>query len=458
MHVDEIPFVYKNVYLRIYIMHLHSEFAHYNLTYTETVTCKYMLERGSQTSARGSILIMPNHHINESGDFCGFRYSCEAASPLSTFPMTNSLFRGSTVCECVFENDTQSMEFLANVVLQKEEFADKLSSFIGSLKNNDLPPKLDHIPENINASEENMDMRFFGRQSVDIVDWHPEVPYEIGIYHSFVRSFSEAALQHKIFIYCNSGCAYATNELLNLKNDLGDKIDCGTFADSEEIWWLRKAVSRSRSRLCFLLAKEFNLVIPSTEDLHRGTSGHMIAIPTIETFEHDIRRDSRDSSMVNSYCGCVDTTILRNGMILRGAPSQGLYIIRGPARSGPMRYGGGFGDSTVCGCLPTYPAEFNSHLSSYDPNDPNDVVLSNVKPIQARTIKRIATPSRDDDEVSLLEHSGNPAVYIDREIPQSGTNYVQVYDESYMNNLSKMQWNRDNGVVELIPICSYIRR
>ena len=97
--------------------------------------------------------------------------------------------------------------------------------------------------------------------------------------------------------------------------------------------------------------------------------------------------------------------------MFRGAP-------RGAGVNGAM-----FGSHHVCGAFPT-----RSPL---------------VPPASARNLNAVLV--NDGKEIVRVK-TGNDAG------PVSGKRHYMCFDEAFFKNLEKMQWNRDNGFVELIPI------
>ena len=133
-----------------------------------------------------------------------------------------------------------------------------------------------------------------------------------------------------------------------------------------------------------------------------------MAIPTSETLEHDIARISPERVAV--YNSCADTTKNANGFICNMHPSEGVWLFRGAPRG--SCYGSMFGDHKTCGVFPT----------------------------SAPRVRRAQSINVQDSECVVRLHSRaerEPYMY---------------FDEQYFKNMERMQWNRDNGFVELIPI------
>jgi hypothetical protein len=217
---------------------------------------------------------------------------------------------------------------------------------------------------------------------------------------------------------CTGGCPTAADQFCNLVIDVGDEWTAGDVAESEEAWWLRKVCQRARCRLIAMLAAKFGVKVPCVDDV-QAYDPQLLAVPTVETVEHDICQRgqhvySRQGSVV-VHNEAVDTTRVTNGVLCQMHPSEGYWLFRGASR-GTGVYGAMFGCHQTCGAIPTR-----------SPHVPHDT----AKSVNAVLVK--------DGDCIVRQEAG-------------GLQYHTCFDEAYMKNLERMQWNRDNGVVELIPI------
>jgi len=253
---------------------------------------------------------------------------------------------------------------------------------------------------------------------VDCKPWSPEVPDTIGLYHAYIRGYNRDARSHKLFIVCSGGCPKACDEFCNTVIDVGGEWTAGEIADSEEAWWLRRACQRARCRLIRMLADRFGVRVNSVDDVQAYYSSsqesHLLAVPCTDTVEHDICRLQNNRTAVHNLA--VDTTRLTNGILVQMHPSEGYWLFRG-AQRGTGVYGAMFGSHQVCGAFPTR-----------SPQVPSSA---------ARSMN------------AVLVQDG-PCIL--RDGKTSGRQHHACFDEAFFKNLERMQWNRDNGVVELIPI------
>ena len=424
--------------------HLKSDYALTQLSKDETATCKALLEKEPSSS----LLLMPTHHISTQGDMTGFRYDCKSECKGDVLPISRTMFFGHTAVECL-DGDASIMRLLAD----HENNKIKMKEFMEILKSNYNPPDLDCIPDNSTTLTQSGIVQSTQLRSVDCKPWTPELPESIGLYHAYIRGYNRDVRTHKLFAICSGGCAKASDQFCNLVIDVGKEWTAGEVSDSEEAWWLRKACQRSRCRLIKMLTDHFGVRVQSVDDIlahpdtkHVGfrrpkhnpvteydlidfspnytleskTSQYSnstntdiaIAVPTIDTVEHDMTR--RDGKYVTIHNSCVDTTRITNGILCQMHPAEGVWLFRGAPR-GTGVYGAMFGSQASCGAFPT---------------------RAPVVEVLARAMARA--------------HDGSCVVRAES-TEKRGERHM-CFDEAFFKNLEKMQWNRDNGYVELIPI------
>jgi len=262
--------------------------------------------------------------------------------------------------------------------------------------------------------------RTSGKRNVDFVDWQPELPCSIGLYQAFCRGYQKDVRSHKLFIGINGGLNKCSDEFYNLILDVGDEFTCRDIAFSEEAWWLRKACQRARARLALMTAEHFGLTISTTRDLFSFNQDTMVGVPVIDTIEFDIKEGVDNT--VEFYSACIDTTGIQNGILCRMHESEGLWVFRGSAKSSAKMtsFGALFGSKSVCGVFPTRSPYYKRNQGS--PSYVNGL-----------------------DSELVVRHFSQPRVKAD--------GYVfQCFDERFFSNLTDMQWDRNCGVTELVPI------
>jgi hypothetical protein len=238
----------------------------------------------------------------------------------------------------------------------------------------------------------------------------------MGLYHAMVRGYQKDCRQHKLFIGVSGGCPKCSDEFYNLMLDVGGDWSCKEVADSEEVWWLRKASQRARCMVASRLARTFGLKILEQTDVH-SYDQEAIGVPTVDTTEHDV---VLKGNKVHLYNACCDTSTLHNGVLCQMNPSEGYWLFRGSPRSSSRStsFGSMFGHAS--GVFPTHTPEYKVTLGS----------PSYLQGLDTKVVTRWRSQPR----------------------ARAGGTVYQCFDEAFMRNLEGMGWNRDHGVVELVPI------
>jgi hypothetical protein len=389
---------------------LKTSFALNPITNDETATLTAMIEQ----DPTGRVLLMPTHHISHQGDVMGFRYDCSSDKSAAILPISRNMFFGHTASECL-DDDAAIMRLIAD----QDENKRKMTEFMEEVKAAYNPPDLTCIPDNATVITQAGFMHATDLRSVDCKPWTPELPDTIGLYHAYIRGFNRDVRVHKLFIVCSGGCPKAADKFCNLVIDVGSSTTAVEMAESEEAWWLRRTCQRARCRLIKMLADKFGVRVQCVDDVLAYTKTQackqeLLAVPTTDTVEHDIVK--RDATTVSMYNLCVDTTRITNGILCQMHPSEGYWMFRGAPRGTGVN-GAMFGSHRICGAFPT-----RSPL----------IPISTAKNLNAVLVQ-------DGKEIVRMEKA-------------PGKQHYMCFDEAFFKNLEKMQWNRDNGFVELIPI------
>ena len=120
-------------------------------------------------------------------------------------------------------------------------------------------------------------------------------------------------------------------------------------------------------------------------------------------------------------------------------PTEGIWLFRGPVGTNHAmrRYGGPFGHNDITG-----PASFPTSTVIVENNYKFNGQAPTGSPLEGKKMSTVH--SRDSNTVIRLQPDGTLS-----QTKQSTHTYI---DETYMKSLESLQWNRDWGVVELIPI------
>jgi hypothetical protein len=120
------------------------------------------------------------------------------------------------------------------------------------------------------------------------------------------------------------------------------------------------------------------------------------------------------------FNACTDTLGQHNGIVCQMNPSEGYWIFKGNPRSSTRLTSFGTMYSNLCEVFPTrspiYYKQFGN--SNYVTGIDNKLIFRH------KTERRI----------------------------KSTKSVFQCFDETFMRKLENMGWNRDHGVVELVPI------
>lgn len=206
-----------------------------------------------------------------------------------------------------------------------------------------------------------------------------------------------------------------------------------------QAWYLNNISQRNNARVIHAIAKEFNFPIPLMQDTSSYEDAAEIASCCTETMLHSMHRDQATNQVVVTNC-CMDPRQQGNGVLCSMHPTEGVWLFKGPpvTKHQMMNYGGTFGHDAAQGhaAFPTStPPSSNNYSFKY---------------------KAPAGSPMQHHQISLCMLSDSPVVArLDangvRLPPQQGSKHVCI-DEAYMRKLNTLQWNRDNGMVELIPI------
>jgi hypothetical protein len=372
-----------------------------------------------------SMKLLPTHCINSAGELEGFMLSVPAKAKGGVLPINRTMFHGTSLFEVV----CKAGNFNADVMRlqQTTDIRDTMKTLMQKISDNSdgkeasfrcVPDNVDML-SSVRSDGESHVAKTTGKRSVDFADWQPELPHSIGLYQAFCRGYQKDLRVHKLFIGVSGGLNRCSDEFYNLLLDVGNEFNCQEVAFSEEAWWLRKACQRARSRIALLTAKHYGLEISTCTDLF-SYNQDQIGVPVVDTVEFDIKEMPDET--VEFYSACTDTTAIQNGIIAKMHESEGMWIFRGGAKSSAKAtsFGALFGSKSVCGVFPTR------------------------SPYYKRTQGSPSFVNGLDTEL-IVRHTSTPRLKADGHV-------FQCFDEQFFGNLTTMQWDRNSGVIELVPI------
>lgn len=368
-----------------------------------------------------TVRLMPTHCINEDNQLEGFQQIVAGSELGSSLCVHRSMFSGHSVFECVSKDELINRDVVKlldrdNLPDMRELLRDLSASCVGR------EASFDCVPDNADAlaGTHGASVRVSyakGKRAVDSRQWLPEPPQTVGLYHAMVRGYQKDFRQHKLFIGVSGGCSKCSDAFYNLMIDVGSEWTAQEVANSEEVWWLRKASQRMRCRVASLVARRFGLRIHEQIDVH-SYGQDLIGIPTTDTVEHDLV--CKGNGTVALYNACCDTTATHNGILSHMNPSEGYWLFKGAPRSSARATSFGTMYAHHCEVFPTRSPHYVKGFGS----------PSCVQGLDTRIVTRVKSSPKSKSDKSVY----------------------QCFDEAYMRKLEEMGWNRDHGVVELVPI------
>jgi hypothetical protein len=417
-------------------------FTLYPLTTNERATASVMVNGidsyGQLVDSSSRLLrMLPTHHIDSKGELSGYRFSAPSSGPSSVLPINHEMFHGTSAVKCSKHGagrvNKDAIRLLANLPECQQkmknlmaaitlEASEALNSDICGVASFDCFPINAECNDNIDScdSEQISRMR-------DAKPWICEKPLSIGVYHAYARRFKDVR-EHCLFIVCSGGCLTACDQFMNFTSELSScsAATAQELCDSQEVWWLRTLCSRMRGRLINRVAQEFNLPVLTVRDPYACDSNQVMFMSQIETLTHDIQT-MRKSSNVSVYNECVNSSTTRNGILCNMNLSEGYWLFKGPPSNcdSSLDYGSVFGSERDCGVFPTSASRLTKEQMTHNMNHGCHVVA----------------------ETSAAEGF----VFSEETSKKDRSNCIK-FDEAFLRNLELMGWQRDNGIMEMMPI------
>lgn len=391
------------------------------------------------------ITAMPNHCINSNGDAEGFVYRCDSGEPATRLPVCRDMFFRHSMVECFAED-----QHILSLLLRPQRVLEKLVNVVQRIheESRGCEATFDCMPENDdgradawggqNFASSNIGS-YLSQRTADCRDWKPEMPRMAGIFHAYIKDFRRSTRTHKMFLVVTGGCRLASDIFFNLFTDAQGHVTCGELVDSQEAWYLNNTSQRSNAKILHAIAKEFNFSIPVMQDTNSYHDNAEIANCCTETMLHSMHRSQKGGQVIITN-GCTDPRLSSNGVLCSMHPTEGVWLFRGPAvtKNEMMNYGGTFGHSNTLSPL-GFPTCTSSSSDNYS---------FKYKAPTGSAVERIQIALSHLADSSVVARLDSDAR---RMPPQEQCKHVCI-DEAFMKKLGMLQWNRDHGVVELIPI------
>lgn len=367
-------------------------------------------------SIHSSIQVLPNHSLDHHGRLQGFCFQCSDEDKASILPMHEHCFEMTAVYEVQQDArgfDPQALRIIANLTESRRimyDLAQKIET------ENISPAKFDSI-----GTDSIVDDPYSMTLMQDQKAWTETPPFKMGIYHTFTRAGSRSAERgHRVFIVVSGCLRHAAEELYNLWQDCGEHLTCKQFCEAHEVSWLRSATIRNLNRIAHRIAVNFDLKVQEMIDTEDPTNSRLMAIPSLMSAHHDINSDSGKTRLVNSACF---TERSNSGNIFDLFSSEGYWIYMGPLDHADYSV---FGAMVASGnSFPAFPTRTVSYNVHY--------------PVTTRT-NVVSVDLQETPEVVTDSHQT-----LDFWLP----------DEQFQTITEVIGFNRNDGIVTLIPIICF---
>lgn len=381
-----------------------------DLNMEERDACHNVLKSSQHTLLK----LMPNHHIDQSGELGGFMFVADMNEMAEVMPINKRMFDLSSLYECsaVQNQDEIFHSDALRIINDLSVYRAKLAEYIESLTQSSTSPA------GFDCMNDNHDSQSLPDQR----PWSESVPNTVGLYHGFSRSNTKDRREHKLFIVISGCLHHACEEFQNLWHDCRAHHTCKEVLQSEEVLWLRAATHRNHNRIASAIADICNLTVKRVIDTDDPTGEQRMVLPTTYSYKTDCFLDIRQqvARVVDGGCFLDHDS---NGVLFEMYPSEGFWLFQGPRDLSDYHnlYGTQFNYQKTFPCFPTKTVQYHTRFPVRD----------------MRTSVRVMTSSSSTAIVNC-EHKDAQ----DHLFP----------DESFMQQLHKLGFNRNDGVLNLMPI------
>lgn len=380
------------------------------LNMEERDACHNVLKSSQHTLLK----LMPNHHIDQSGELGGFMFVADMSEMAGVMPINKRMFDLTSLYECsaVENHDGSFHPDALRIINDLSTYREKLAEYIQTLSNADISPAGFDC---MNDSQETQGLP-------DQRTWRESVPNTVGLYHGFLRSNTKDRREHKLFIVISGCLHHACEEFQNLWHDCRAHHTCKEVLQSEEVQWLRAATHRNHNRVASAIAECCDLTVKRVMDTDDPTSEQLMVLPTTYSYKTDCALDLRQQKARVVDGGCfLDNDC--NGVLFEMYPSEGFWLFQGPRDLSDYhnRYGTQFNYNKTFPCFPTKTVQYHTRFPVRD----------------LRTSVRVHT-------------SSSASAIVNRENRDAEDHLCP--DEKFMQQLEKLGFNRNDGVLNLMPI------
>lgn len=365
-----------------------------------------------QQSAESNFWFLPNHVVDEVKELHGFMLDCHEKEKSFVLPIGNDLFKQTCVYE-IKANINESFRFnphVLHILNNLDTVEQKMKELEADLiKHSSFQPTFSCIPDNKHYIG---DAFVFDENFCDQETWFECPPTRFGIYHAFTNNQHSNFKEHKLFIAVTGHLQFAAEALRNLWLDTRNDISCEEFVETEEVNWLRSTTRRNLNRIAARIAKKLDLPCMTVTDMMDPEQSRLMLMPTNFSYHNDIKKEGDRIKLVR---GASFTNDKLGGVILDTQDWDGYWIFLAPPDTEYCNFDGTY---FSCRGLSVFPTE----LAFY--NEKKDV------PVAAAT--------------SIVHLGGD----------KSAKRYVQKIDENFFACLEKLGFDRNDGIVNLMPLIS----
>lgn len=357
------------------------------------------------------LTFLPNHHLSRDGQLHGFHFETSVDDRLNILPLSDRMFACSCLYEIKFneENDNKFNDIVLAMLNDMEQTQASLErglSVITEAAQTTPEARLDCMP-----SPEETSGGILLQVIKDSRAFAPSPPDHVGIYHAFVHNRVTCAREHRIFLVVQGSLRYAAEELITLFHDCKDHITIRDFMACEELHWLRKATRRNHNRIAKTILDNMGLLADCIRDNDDPGTEPFMCMPATVTFSNDIRVDTNTQRVQLVDGGCF-TDLTPNGVLFDTLEVDGFWLFCGaPDQTENRRYGTEL-TATRHNVFPVTPQNFHEGFRA-----------SKCTPVRL---------SKNKQQVAMV-------------------------DETFMQTVNKMGFNRNHHVIYLMELLSVSR-
>ena len=251
-------------------------------------------------------------------------FTCHQEEKASALPIAKDMFDLIAMYEVKSEAQNVDSclhpEALGIFNHSKEKWT-KLDEYMNSFSTTD------EMPANFNCIRDESGNNKFSQKVPDQRVWKESKPSRIGLYHAFVRTHTNDALEHKLFIIVSGCMSVASEELQNLWQDSKHILSCREFVESVEAHWLRQATLRNHNRIAYEVSLVLGLQLNISLDMDDPTGVKRMAVPVSYNYKNDMCIRNSHVLISDQACFLHKT---ENGVLFEMFANEGYWMLNGP--------------------------------------------------------------------------------------------------------------------------------